>query len=266
MAVTGRLSSTEPNLQNIPIRYEEGRRIRKIFVPRDSDHLLLSADYSQIELRVLAHFSEDPVMLEGYEKDSDIHKVTASMVFDTPLEEVTSDQRREAKAVNFGIIYGMSDFGLAENIDIPIEAAKDYIEKYFAKYPKIKAYLDSQVNFAQDQGYVKTLLGRIREIPDIKSSNFHLRNFARRTAMNTPIQGSAADIIKMAMIEVYKEINKRGLKSKMILQVHDELIFDVKKDELEEMKKLVEDKMTGIVKLKVPLRVGMSVGESWYEL
>ncbi|NLY72480.1 MAG: DNA polymerase I [Tissierellia bacterium] len=266
VAVTGRLSSTEPNLQNIPIRYEEGRRIRKIFVPRDSDHLLLSADYSQIELRVLAHFSEDPVMLEGYEKDSDIHKVTASMVFDTPLEEVTSDQRREAKAVNFGIIYGMSDFGLAENIDIPIEAAKDYIEKYFAKYPKIKAYLDSQVNFAQDQGYVKTLLGRIREIPDIKSSNFHLRNFARRTAMNTPIQGSAADIIKMAMIEVYKEINKRGLKSKMILQVHDELIFDVKKDELEEMKKLVEDKMTGIVKLKVPLRVGMSVGESWYEL
>lgn len=266
VAVTGRLSSTEPNLQNIPIRYEEGRRIRKIFVPRDSDHLLLSADYSQIELRVLAHFSEDPVMLEGYEKDSDIHKVTASMVFDTPLEEVTSDQRREAKAVNFGIIYGMSDFGLAENIDIPIEAAKDYIEKYFAKYPKIKAYLDSQVNFAQDQGYVKTLLGRIREIPDIKSSNFHLRNFARRTAMNTPIQGSAADIIKMAMIEVYREINKRGLKSKMILQVHDELIFDVKKDELEEMKKLVEDKMTGIVKLKVPLRVGMSVGESWYEL
>lgn len=266
VAVTGRLSSTEPNLQNIPIRYEEGRRIRKIFVPRDSDHLLLSADYSQIELRVLAHFSEDPVMLEGYEKDLDIHKVTASMVFDTPLEEVTSDQRREAKAVNFGIIYGMSDFGLAENIDIPIEAAKDYIEKYFAKYPKIKAYLDSQVNFAQEQGYVKTLLGRIREIPDIKSSNFHLRNFARRTAMNTPIQGSAADIIKMAMIEVYREINKRGLKSKMILQVHDELIFDVKKDELEEMKKLVEDKMTGIVKLKVPLRVGMSVGESWYEL
>lgn len=266
VAVTGRLSSTEPNLQNIPIRYEEGRRIRKIFVPRDEDHLLLSADYSQIELRVLAHFSQDPVMLEGYDKDLDIHKLTASMVFDTPLEEVTSDQRREAKAVNFGIIYGMSDFGLAENIDIPIEAAKDYIDKYFLHYPKIKAFLDSSVEMAENEGYVKTLLGRVRKLPLIKSRNFHQRNFARRAAMNTPIQGSAADIIKMAMIEVYRELDKRGLESRMILQVHDELILDVKKDELDEVKKLVEDTMNGVIELEVPLRVGINVGESWYEL
>lgn len=266
VTVTGRLSSTEPNLQNIPIRYEEGRRIRKIFIPRDQDHLLLSADYSQIELRVLAHFSEDPVMIEGYKKDLDIHRLTASMVFDTPLEQVTAHQRREAKAVNFGIIYGMSDFGLSENIDIPLAAAKDYIEKYFEHYPSIKAFLDSQVEFAEKHGYVKTLLGRIREIPEIHSKNFHLRNFARRTAMNTPIQGSAADIIKLAMIAVWRELKERKLESKMILQIHDELIFDVKKEELSEVQTLVEEKMNSVLALKVPLRTGMSVGENWYEI
>ncbi len=266
VAVTGRLSSTEPNLQNIPIRYEEGRRIRKIFVPSDQDHLLLSADYSQIELRVLAHFSQDPVMLEGYLKDLDIHRLTASMVFDVPLEEVTDDMRREAKAVNFGIIYGMSDFGLSENIDIPIEAAKDYIEKYFQRYPKIKSFLDDQVHLAEEQGYVTTLMGRIREIPEIHSKNFHLRNFAKRTAMNTPIQGSAADIIKLAMIDVYRELNKKGLKSRIILQIHDELILDVRKDELDEVKALVEEKMNNTIKLEVPLKTGINVGESWYEI
>lgn len=266
VAITGRLSSTEPNLQNIPIRYEEGRRIRKIFVPRDKDHLLLSADYSQIELRVLAHFSEDPVMLEGYHRDMDIHRLTASMVFDVPLEEVTDNERREAKAVNFGIIYGMSDFGLSENIDIPLSAAKDYIEKYFQRYPKIKSFLDQQVKEAEEKGYVKTLLGRIREIPEIHSKNFHLRNFARRTAMNTPIQGSAADIIKLAMIDVFRELKKRKLSSKIILQIHDELILDVKKDELEEVKNLVEERMNRVVSLKVPLKTGINLGESWYEI
>lgn len=266
VTVTGRLSSTEPNLQNIPIRYEEGRRIRKIFVPRDKNYLLLSADYSQIELRVLAHFSEDPVMLEGYKKDLDIHKLTASVVFDTPLEEVTSHQRREAKAVNFGIVYGISDFGLSENIDIPIAAAKDYIEKYFENYPSIKAYLDSQVDFAKEHGYVKTLLGRIREIPQIHSKNFHMRSFAQRTAMNTPIQGSAADIIKIAMIQVWRKLKERKLESKIILQVHDELILDVKKQELDEVKLLIEETMNNVVELSVPLKTGINVGESWYEI
>lgn len=266
VTATGRLSSTEPNLQNIPIRFEEGRRIRKIFVPRDENHLLLSADYSQIELRILAHFSEDPVMLEGYKKDLDIHRVTASMVFDRPLEEVSDHQRREAKAVNFGIIYGMSDYGLSENIDISLAAAKDYIDKYFEHYPSIKAYLDSQVAYAQNQGYVKTLLGRIREIPQIHSKNFHLRNFAKRTAMNTPIQGSAADIIKVAMINVWREMRRRKLETKMILQIHDELIFDVKKDELEEVKALVMEMMNHVVELKVPLKTGINVGENWYEI
>ncbi len=266
VAATGRLSSTEPNLQNIPIRYEEGRRIRKIFVPRDKEHLLLSADYSQIELRILAHFSGDPVMLEGYKKDLDIHQLTASMVFDMPLEEVSADQRREAKAVNFGIIYGISDFGLSENIDIPLAAAKDYIEKYFEHYPSIKAFLDSQVAYALEHGYVKTLLGRIREIPQIHSKNFHLRNFAKRMAMNTPIQGSAADIIKIAMINVWRELRDRKLQSKMILQIHDELILDVKKEEIEEVKALVEEKMNNVLSLNVPLKTGINVGESWYEI
>lgn len=205
-------------------------------------------------------------MLEGYEKDLDIHRVTASMVFDIPMEEVSDHQRSEAKAVNFGIIYGMSDYGLSENIDISLAAAKDYIDKYFERYPSIKAYLDSQVAFAQDYGYVKTLLGRLREIPQIHSKNFHLRNFAKRTAMNTPIQGSAADIIKVAMINVWKELRDRKLETKMILQVHDELIFDVKKEELEEIKSLVKDMMNHVVELKVPLKTGISVGENWYEI
>ena len=266
VAVTGRLSSTEPNLQNIPIRYEEGRRIRKIFVPSDEDHILLSADYSQIELRILAHLSKDQAMIEGYQKDEDIHKITASKVFGIPLDEVSSHQRREAKAVNFGIVYGISDFGLSENIDIPIAVAKDYIEKYFELYPGVKAYLDGQVELATEKGYVTTMMGRRREIPQIHSKNFHLRNFAKRTAMNTPIQGSAADIIKLAMIHVADALKKEGLQSKMILQVHDELIFDVKKDEVEKVKKLVKEHMNHVMELSVPLEVSMDVGESWYEI
>lgn len=266
VAVTGRLSSTEPNLQNIPIRFEEGRRIRKIFVPSDEDHILLSADYSQIELRILAHLSQDEAMIQGYQKDEDIHRITASKVFGIPLDEVSSHQRREAKAVNFGIVYGISDFGLSENIDIPIAAAKDYIEKYFDFYPGVKAYLDGQVELAKEEGYVTTMMGRRRNIPEINSRNFHLRNFAKRTAMNTPIQGSAADIIKLAMIHVADALKKEGLESKMILQVHDELIFDVKKDELEQVKKLVKDKMNHVVELSVPLEISMDEGESWYEI
>lgn len=266
VAVTGRLSSTDPNLQNIPIRFEEGRRLRKIFVPSDAEHTLLSADYSQIELRILAHLSQDQAMIEGYRKDEDIHRITASKVFNTPLNEVSSHQRREAKAVNFGIVYGISDFGLSENIDIPIAAAKDYIDKYFELYPGVKAYLDGEVSLAEEKGYVTTMMGRRRDIPEIHSKNFHLRNFAKRTAMNTPIQGSAADIIKLAMIHVAKALKDQGLSSKIILQVHDELILDVKWEELNQVKDLVEYHMNHVAQLSVPLEISMDQGDSWYDI
>lgn len=265
IAVTGRLSSKDPNLQNIPIRLEEGRRIRKMFVPTDADHVLLAADYNQIELRVLAHISRDEHLIDAYRKDQDIHQMTASKVFDIPFDQVTRDQRREAKAVNFGIVYGISDFGLSENIDIPIAAAKDYIQKYFEEYPDIKAYMDNIVKYCEDNGYVKTLLGRIREIPEIHSRNFNLRSFAKRTAMNTPIQGTAADIIKLSMIKVDEEIKKNGLQSRMILQVHDELIFDAHRDELDRLKDIVQNAMEGAYPLDVPLKVSMDTGDNWYE-
>lgn len=265
IAVTGRLSSKDPNLQNIPIRLEEGRRIRKMFVPSDDQHVLLAADYNQIELRVLAHISQDEHLIDAYTNDQDIHQMTASKVFDIPFDQVTREQRREAKAVNFGIVYGISDFGLSENIDIPIAAAKDYIQKYFEEYPKIKSYMDGIIKFCEEHGYVKTLLGRIREIPEIHSKNFNLRNFAKRTAMNTPIQGSAADIIKLSMIKVDQELKKHGLHSKMILQVHDELIFDAVRSELEILKAIVKKAMEEAYPLAVPLKVSMDTGENWYE-
>ncbi|WP_459128612.1 DNA polymerase I [Guggenheimella bovis] len=266
IAVTGRLSSTDPNLQNIPIRLEEGRQIRKMFIPSTSERVLLSFDYSQIELRILAHVSEDEHLIHAYNNGIDIHALTASKVFDIPLEEVTGDVRRDAKAVNFGIVYGISDFGLSNNIQITRSAAKDYIDKYFEEYPKIKEYMDKSVAFCKEHGYVKTLSGRIREIPEINAKNFNLRSFAERTAINTPIQGSAADLIKMSMIEVDRRMKAEKLKSKMILQVHDELIFDVEKDELETMKALVKDVMENIVTLKLPLEVSTDVGDTWYEV
>ncbi len=265
IVVTGRLSSTEPNLQNIPIRFEEGRKVRKMFIPSSDNHILISADYSQIELRILAHISGDKNMIDGYKSGEDIHKMTASRVFGVPIDEVDSDLRRRAKAVNFGIVYGISDYGLSEDLDIPTYEAKDYIDKYFEKYPGIKAYMDGSVAFCKEHGYVETLSGRIREIKDINAKNFHVRNFAKRAAMNTPIQGTAADIIKIAMIDVYKELKKRKLKSKLILQVHDELIIDALKTEAKEVEDILKDKMENAFKLDVPLKVNISTGGSWYE-
>lgn len=265
IAVTGRLSSTDPNLQNIPIRLEEGRRIRKMFTASDDDHILLAADYNQIELRVLAHISGDEHLIEAYQNDNDIHRLTASKVFDIPYDEVTYDQRREAKAVNFGIVYGMSDFGLSENIDIPITAAKEYIQRYFEEYPKIKLYMDQAIKTCREKGYVTTLLGRVRTIPEIHAKNYNVRSFAERTAINTPIQGSAADIIKLSMIRVDRALKEQGLDSKLILQVHDELIFDARKSELDQLKRLVVEAMEEAYQLIVPLRVSLDTGENWYE-
>ncbi len=265
VAATGRLSSKEPNLQNIPIRREEGRKIRKAFIAT-GDNVLVSADYSQIELRLLAHMSGDKKMIESFKREDDIHSITASSVFGIDLKEVTKDQRRSAKAVNFGIIYGISGFGLSENIDIPVYEAKKYIDRYFSVYPDIKTFLDSQVDNCMEKGYVETLLGRKREIPDINSKNFQRRSFAKRMAMNTPIQGTAADIIKLAMIDVSRELKKKKLNSKMILQVHDELIFDVPTSEIETVKKLVRNCMENVMELSVPLVVNISQGKTWYEL
>ncbi len=265
IVVTGRLSSTEPNLQNIPIRFEEGRKVRKIFVPSSDKHVLISADYSQIELRILAHISGDENMINAYKYGDDIHKITASRVFGVSLDEVDSDMRRRAKAVNFGIVYGISDYGLSEDLDIPTYEAKDYIDKYFEKYPGIKQYMDDIVAFCKEEGYVKTLSGRIREINDIHAKNYHVRNFAKRAAMNTPIQGTAADIIKIAMIEVYKELKKRKLQSKLILQVHDELIIDALKTEQQEVIDILTNKMEHAFTLDVPLKVNIATGASWYE-
>ncbi len=265
VVATGRLSSTDPNLQNIPIRLKEGREVRKIFTASSKNHILISADYSQIELRVLAHISNDKNMIEAYSLDKDIHKITASKIFGVNLDEVTSEMRSRAKAVNFGLVYGMSDYGLSEDLDIPVFEAKDYIEKYFEKYPDIKKYMEDVVEECKEKGYVTTLLGRKRYLPNINSKNYHIRNFANRAAMNTPIQGTAADIIKIAMINVYNEIKKRKLKSKLILQIHDELIIDALKSEECEVKELLIEQMQNAYEMKVPLIVNVSTGDSWYD-
>lgn len=264
VAVTGRLSSTEPNLQNIPIRIPLGRRIRKVFVP-STENTLVDADYSQIELRILAHYSEDPNLIKAFKEGLDIHTITASQVFNMPLEKVTSLERGRAKAVNFGIVYGMSDFGLSENLGIPRKTAKLYIDSYFENYPNVKSFMEGKIEECRDQGYVTTVLGRRRYIPDIQASNFQVRSFAERTAMNTPIQGSAADLIKLAMIKVYREIEARNLKSKLILQVHDELIVDTAMDEVDMINELVKRNMEEALTLNVPMLVEIHSGPSWYE-
>lgn len=266
ITATGRLSSTEPNLQNIPIRMEEGRKIRKVFVSSKIDNVLLAADYSQIELRILAHVSEDVNLQEAFRMEQDIHTRTASEVFGVPMEEVTKEMRSRAKAVNFGIVYGISDYGLSQDLKVTRKEAKLYIDSYFARYPGVRGYIDKVIQSARDTGYVTTILNRRRYLPDIFSSNFNVRSFGERTAMNTPIQGSAADIIKLAMIEVQKEIKNRGLNSRMILQVHDELIFDVPQSELDEMIQLVRDCMQEAVSLSIPLVVDMKVGPNWYDV
>ncbi|RKD33171.1 DNA polymerase I [Thermohalobacter berrensis] len=265
ITTTGRISSTEPNLQNIPVKTEEGRKIRKVFVAEDSEYVLVDADYSQIELRVLAHLSDDEKLKGAFTANEDIHKKTASEVFDVPLDEVTPSMRGRAKAVNFGIIYGISDFGLSRNLNISRKEAKKYIDSYFEKYGKVKEFMDNLIKEGKENGYVKTLLNRRRYLPELKSRNYNVRSFGERMAMNTPIQGSAADIIKVAMVNVYRELKKRKMKSRLILQVHDELIIEAHKDEVDEVKKLLKDLMENAIKLNVPLKVDMKTGDSWYE-
>lgn len=265
VTTTGRLSSTEPNLQNIPIKYEMGREIRKVFVPENNNCVILSADYSQIELRVLAHIANDENLIDAFINHSDIHTKTASEVFRVPIDEVTSQQRSNAKAVNFGIVYGIGDFSLAKDLKISRKEAKKYIDTYFERYPGVKRYLDDAIEQAKEKLYVTTVMNRRRFIPEIKASNKMVRSFGERLAMNTPIQGSAADIIKLAMVNVYNELRNRKLNSKLILQVHDELILNVEKEELEEVKAIVKKEMEEVLNLRVPLEVDINIGENWYE-
>jgi DNA polymerase-1 len=265
VAATGRLSSNNPNLQNIPIRTERGREIRKAFVPRNDHFVLLSADYSQIELRIIAHLSRDAGMIGDFNLGLDIHSATASKVYGVPLESVTREMRRNAKMVNFGIIYGISVFGLSERLNIPRKEAADIIQQYFVKYPDIKAYMDSTIEFARKNGYVETMMKRRRYLRDITSGNATVRSFAERNAINAPIQGTAADMIKIAMITVFNEMEKLNLRSRMILQVHDELVFDVHKDEVETIKPIIMEGMQQAIKLDVPVLVEMNTGKNWLE-
>lgn len=262
---TGRISSTEPNLQNIPIKTEEGRMIRKAFVAEDEDYILVDADYSQIELRVLAHISKDPKLMEAFYHDEDIHTKTASEVFHIPKGEVTPLMRNRAKAVNFGIVYGISDYGLSKDLNISRKEAKEYIDNYLKNYEMVKRYMEDIIKTGKKEGYVETILNRRRYIPELKSRNYNVRSFGERIAMNTPIQGSAADIIKVAMVKVFQELNRRKLKSRLILQVHDELIVEAFKDEVEEVKSIIKDIMENSIKLDIPLKVDLNTGDNWYE-
>ncbi|ESU74719.1 DNA polymerase I [Enterococcus faecalis CBRD01] len=263
---TGRLSSVDPNLQNIPIRLEEGRKIREAFVPREDNWLIFSSDYSQIELRVLAHISNDEHLKEAFVEGQDIHASTAMRVFGVEkAEDVTPNMRRQAKAVNFGIVYGISDYGLSQNLGITRKQAQQYIDTYFEKYPGVKQYMEEIVRDAKDKGYVETLYHRRRYLSDINSRNFNLRSFAERTAINTPIQGSAADILKIAMIEMARRLKEEKLQATMLLQVHDELVFEVPESELEQLNQLVKEVMEHAVSLHVPLITDSSWGKTWYE-
>ena len=265
VTTTGRLSSTEPNLQNIPIKHELGREIRKVFVPENENCVILSADYSQIELRVLAHIANDENLINAFINHSDIHTKTASEVFKVPIDQVTPIMRSNAKAVNFGIVYGIGEFSLAKDLKISRKEAKQYIDTYFERYPNVKKYMDDIIKQARESLYVTTIMNRRRFIPEIQASNKMVRSFGERLAMNTPIQGSAADIIKMAMVKVYKQLNDKKLKSKLILQVHDELIVNVYKDELDVVKNIVKDAMENVLKLRVPLEVDINIGNTWYD-
>eukprot|EP01029_Cantina_marsupialis_P026549 TRINITY_DN716_c0_g2_i1.p1 TRINITY_DN716_c0_g2~~TRINITY_DN716_c0_g2_i1.p1 ORF type:complete len:925 (+),score=97.57 TRINITY_DN716_c0_g2_i1:13814-16588(+) len=264
-AATGRLSSTNPNLQNIPIRTEQGRYIRKAFVPSTDDHIFLSADYSQVELRLMAHMSEDQAMIDAFNHEADFHTATAAKIYKLPIEEVSKEMRSRAKTANFGIIYGISAWGLAERLDISRKEGKELITGYFDSYPRVKAFMDESVEKARKDEFVETLMGRRRYLKDINSSNAIVRGVAERNAINAPIQGSAADVIKMAMINIHKRMEKEGMKSKMIIQVHDELNFDCLKSEVDQMKVILREEMENAVKLSVPLTVDMGVGENWLE-
>jgi DNA polymerase-1 len=265
VTATGRLSSTNPNLQNIPIRTERGRAIRKSFIARSEDYVLMAADYSQIELRIMAVLSEDPTMLKAFQEGEDIHAATASRVFNTPLDAVTREERGKAKAVNFGIIYGQSAFGLAENLGISRTEAKTIIDNYFEQYPKVREYMDKAIARARELGYVETIMQRRRYLSDINSANAVVRGFAERNAINAPIQGSAADIIKLAMIKVHERMKTSGVQSRMLLQVHDELVFDVHRSEIEKMEQLIKEEMENAIEINVPLIVDANHGENWLQ-
>ncbi|SHE68019.1 DNA polymerase I [Psychroflexus salarius] len=265
VAATGRLSSNNPNLQNIPIRTERGREVRKAFVPRDENYVLLAADYSQIELRIIAALSQEETMLNAFKNGEDIHASTAAKVFNVPIEEVTRQQRSNAKTVNFGIIYGVSAFGLSNQTELSRNESKELIETYYKTYPKLRDYIDDQVEFAREHGYVKTVMGRRRYLKDINARNHVVKNAAERNAVNAPVQGSAADIIKVAMINIHKALIEGGFKSKMLLQVHDELVFDAHKDELDELQPLIKNHMENAFKIDVPLDVEIGIGQNWLE-
>jgi DNA polymerase I len=265
VAATGRLSSNNPNLQNIPIRTERGREVRKAFIPRNEDFVLLAADYSQIELRIIAALSEEETMMNAFKNGEDIHASTAAKVFNIPINEVTREQRSNAKTVNFGIIYGVSAFGLSNQTNLSRSEAKELIDTYYETYPKLKAYMSSQVDFARENGYVETVLNRRRYLKDINSRNAVVRGAAERNAVNAPIQGSAADIIKLAMINIHKRFEQENFKSKMILQVHDELVFDAHKDEIDIIKPIIKHEMEHAFSLKVPLDVEIGLGNNWLE-
>lgn len=264
ITATGRISSTEPNLQNIPIRMEQGRLIRKVFVPKEGC-VFVDADYSQIELRLLAHMSKDTELIEAYASEADIHRMTASKVFHIPFDEVTDLQRRNAKAVNFGIVYGISSFGLSQDLSITRKEAAAYIEQYFATYPQVKAFLDGLVTNAKKDGYVSTMYGRRRPIPELSSGNFMQRSFGERVAMNAPLQGTAADIMKLAMIHVFEKMQAQGLQAKILLQVHDELLIEAPMEEVEQVKTILEEEMKGVAKLSVALEIDVHTGKDWYE-
>jgi DNA polymerase-1 len=265
VAATGRLSSTNPNLQNIPIRTEKGREIRKAFVPRNDNFILMAADYSQIELRIMAAFAEDESMIEAFRNGRDIHATTASKIFKVPLNEVDGDMRRKAKTANFGIIYGISAFGLSQRLGIPRREAADIIDAYFNEFPSVKSYMDKVINDARDNQYVETVLGRRRYLRDINSKNATMRGFAERNAINAPIQGSAADMIKVAMINIHQWMKQEQVKSKMILQVHDELVFDVYRTEKELMEQKIPEFMKTAIELEVPMEIGLGFGDNWLE-
>ncbi len=263
VTATGRLSSTDPNLQNIPVRTEEGREIRRAFIPRDKDHILLVADYSQIELRILAHYTQDEGLIRAFKSAEDIHARTAAEVYGVDINDVTPEQRRAAKTANFAVIYGVSAFGLAQQTELDLTGARQFIDTYFERYPGIREYMETTKEKARTDGYVTTLLNRRRYLPEINSRNFNVRQFAERTAINTPIQGTAADMIKTAMLNIYRKMD--GMNSKMVLQVHDELVFDAHKDELDDLKELVRTKMEKAIKLDVPIVVDMGAGETWLD-
>ena len=265
VTATGRLSSSSPNLQNIPIKTDIGRKIRGAFVPSFKDGFILSADYSQVELRILAHLSEDQTLIDAFTNDMDIHRYTASLIFDCSEEDVDDNMRNQAKTVNFGIIYGMSPYGLSKELGISPDTAKGFIDAYFLRYPGVYEYMQREIEFARENGYVLTMFNRRRYIPEINSQNQNVRQFAERTAINTPIQGTAADMIKIAMIDISKKIKTQNLKAKMILQVHDELVFDIPKDELEALSSVVKRGMEEVVTLKVPVKVNISSGNNWME-